>query len=239
MNIWSTTGRKAQRDIAAFKTLADTYKEKVEFVSFAIDNDLKAWNDAIKKYEMWWNNISDMQGWNSRAVFSYGVNSFPYNIIFDEYGTIIRKGIKTKDIISFYVEYLVLAANKDEADGVVTGKLVGTKDKKIYHLSGISRSNAVEILGRIIGLMKKSRSECPELFGVSSIKFVLGSKETRLFSGGDYYYDEYDRSDFAVRKCFSNDPYLSNSENFVQTAEDIYGGSRCHWAVEEFVHDRT
>ena len=98
MNIWSTTGRKAQRDIAAFKTLADTYKEKVEFVSFAIDNDLKAWNDAIKKYEMWWNNISDMQGWNSRAVFSYGVNSFPYNIIFDEYGTIIRKGIKTKDI---------------------------------------------------------------------------------------------------------------------------------------------
>ncbi len=149
------------------------------------------------------------------------------------------KGIKTKDIISFYVEYLVLAANKDEADGVVTGKLVGTKDRKIYHLSGINRSNAVEILGKIIGLMKKSRSECPELFGVSSIKFVLGSWTEKVFSGGDYYYDEYDRSDFAVRKCFSNDPDLSNSENFVQTAEDIYGVLRCHCAVEELVHDRT
>ena len=100
LNIWSTTGRKAQSDVAEFKAVADKYKDKVEFVSFAIDKDVTAWNNAIKKYEMWWNNISDMQGWNSKAIFSYGINSFPYNIIIDQYGIIIRKGIKTEEIYS-------------------------------------------------------------------------------------------------------------------------------------------
>ncbi len=100
LNIWSTTGRNVQSDVAEFKALADTYKGKVEFVGFAIDRDVTAWNNAIKKYEMWWSCISDMQGWNSKAVFSYGVNSFPYNIVFDAYGTILRKGVKIADIYS-------------------------------------------------------------------------------------------------------------------------------------------
>ncbi len=98
LNIWSTTGRKMQSDVAEFKALADKYKDRVEFVSFAIDRDVAAWNDAIKKHEMWWNHISDMKGWDSRAVFSYGINSFPYNIVFSENGTILHKGIKTVDI---------------------------------------------------------------------------------------------------------------------------------------------
>ena len=49
---------------------------------------------------MWWNNISDMKGWNSQAIFSYGINNFPYNIVFDAYGTILHKGINTEDIYS-------------------------------------------------------------------------------------------------------------------------------------------
>jgi hypothetical protein len=100
LNVWSTSGRNVQSDVAEFKALADTFKDKVEFVSFAIDRDVTAWNDAIKKYEMWWNNISDMKGWSSQAIFSYGINSFPYNIIFDAYGTILHKGINTEDIYS-------------------------------------------------------------------------------------------------------------------------------------------
>ena len=106
LNVWSTTGRKAQADVAEFKALADTYKDKVEFVSFAIDKDITAWNNAIKKYEIWWNNISDMQGWNSKAIFSYGINSFPNNIIFAADGTILRKDLKTEDIYPILSEIL-------------------------------------------------------------------------------------------------------------------------------------
>ena len=106
LNIWGSNGRNAQSDVAEFKALADTYKDKVEFVSFAIDKDTTAWNDAIKKYEMWWNNISDMQGWNSKALFSYGINSFPYNIIFDAYGTILHKGINVENVYSALDEAL-------------------------------------------------------------------------------------------------------------------------------------
>ena len=104
MNIWSTTGRNAKNDIAEFKALADAYKESVEFVSLAIEWDVKAWNAAIKENEMWWNHISDVQGWNSKAVFSYGVNSFPYNIVFAADGTIMRKGVKCSELYSILEE---------------------------------------------------------------------------------------------------------------------------------------
>ena len=104
LNIWSTTGRNVQNNVAEFKALADAYKDKAEFVSFAIEKDITAWNNAIKKHEMWWNNISDMQGWNSKAIFSYGVNSFPYHIIFDANGTILHKGINIKNVHSILEE---------------------------------------------------------------------------------------------------------------------------------------
>lgn len=108
LNIWSTTGPNVKTNISDFKAIADKYKDRVECVSFAIDKDATAWNDAIKKYEMWWNNISDMQGWSSKAVFSYGINSFPYNIIFSSDGTILHKGIQTEDIGPKLDEYIKL-----------------------------------------------------------------------------------------------------------------------------------
>ena len=104
LNIWSSTGRNAKNEIAEFKALADTFKESVEFVSLAIEWDVNAWNTAIKENEMWWHNISDVRGWNSKAVFSYGVNSFPFNIVFSADGTILRKGVKCKELYSILEE---------------------------------------------------------------------------------------------------------------------------------------
>ena len=104
LNIWSSTGRNAKNEIAELKALADTFKESVEFVSLAIEWDVNAWNTAIKENEMWWHNISDVRGWNSKAVFSYGVNSFPFNIVFSADGTILRKGAKCKELYSILEE---------------------------------------------------------------------------------------------------------------------------------------
>ena len=47
---------------------------------------------------MWWPQMSDLQGWGSQAIFSYGVNVYPYNIIFDKNGRILRKGIKLSEL---------------------------------------------------------------------------------------------------------------------------------------------
>ena len=106
LNVMCTTGRSVEKNATEFKALADTYKERVEFVSFAIENNVATWNETIKKYDFWWNNISDMQGWGSKAVFSYGINSSPYNIIFDRDGTILIKGIKTEDLYSIIDGYI-------------------------------------------------------------------------------------------------------------------------------------
>ncbi len=106
LHIWCPTGRQVQKHVNDFKALADTYKESVDFVSFAIEKDVAVWNDAINKNGLWWNHISDVQGWGSKAVFSYGINSSPYNIIFDREGTILRKGVNTEALYSVLEEYI-------------------------------------------------------------------------------------------------------------------------------------
>ena len=66
-------------------------------ITFSVSS--RCWNrDFIEKNNMWWPQMSDLQGWGSQAIFSYGVNVYPYNIIFDKNGRILRKGIKLSEL---------------------------------------------------------------------------------------------------------------------------------------------
>lgn len=98
LNIYSSKGNNAAKEIEAIKAVADTYKDKVQFVGFGIETNAQAWNAFIEKNNMWWPQMSDLQGWGSQAIFSYGVNVYPYNIIFDKNGRILRKGIKLSEL---------------------------------------------------------------------------------------------------------------------------------------------
>ena len=60
--------------------------------------DTPIFDAFIEKNNMWWPQMSDLQGWGSQAIFSYGVNVYPYNIIFDKNGRILRKGIKLSEL---------------------------------------------------------------------------------------------------------------------------------------------
>ncbi len=101
LNIWSPMGKDAANNIKDIKAIADANKEKVEFVSFAIDNNAARWQTFIKNNGMWWHQMSDLQGWDSKAVFSYGINAYPYNIIFDKDGRILQRGIRTSELQNF------------------------------------------------------------------------------------------------------------------------------------------
>ncbi len=98
LNIWSPMGKDAAENIKAAKAAADAYRDKVEFVSFAIENNAARWQSFIEKNDMWWTQISDLQGWGSKAIFSYGINAYPYNIIFDRKGRILHRGVRTAEL---------------------------------------------------------------------------------------------------------------------------------------------
>ena len=100
LNIWGTNRKGLAAEVAAFKAFADAHKEQVQCLSFAVDTDVAKWNSTIKENNMWWQQISDLRGWGSTAIFAYGVNSYPYNIVFAADGTILRKNVKVNELAS-------------------------------------------------------------------------------------------------------------------------------------------
>ena len=101
LNVCGSTGKNAASDAKEMKAIADAFKDNVQFVGLAIETDARAWNKFIESNSIWWPQMSELQGWGSRAIFSYGINSFPYNIVFGADGRILRRGIKTAELPSY------------------------------------------------------------------------------------------------------------------------------------------
>ena len=101
LNVCGSTGKNAASDAKEMKAIADAFKDNVQFVGLAIETDARAWNKFIESNSIWWPQMSELQGWGSRAIFSYGINSFPYNIVFDANGRILRRGIRTAELPSY------------------------------------------------------------------------------------------------------------------------------------------
>ena len=98
LNIWSTQSRNLARDISTIKSAYEAYGDKVQFVGFAIENNPEALKTAVKRNNMQWEQMSDFMGWGSKAIFSYGINSYPYIIVFDADGFILRRNIKPSEL---------------------------------------------------------------------------------------------------------------------------------------------
>ena len=61
--------------------------------SLSMDADKAAWENAIKKDGLIWeNHVSDLGGWQSQGAQIYGINSIPAGFLIDENGIIIAKG---------------------------------------------------------------------------------------------------------------------------------------------------
>lgn len=63
--------------------------------SVSLDKDKAAWEAAIKKDNLVWeNHVSDLQWWNSKFAGIYGVRSIPANFLIDSEGVIISKNLR-------------------------------------------------------------------------------------------------------------------------------------------------
>lgn len=58
----------------------------------------RAWLGAVAKDAMPWTQISDLQGFNSKAAVMYGVNAIPTNYLIDPSGKIIAKNLRGEEL---------------------------------------------------------------------------------------------------------------------------------------------
>ena len=82
--------------VAAF----NKYKDKnFTVLGVSLDHDKDKWQEAVKKDNLTWEHISDLNGWNSIAARDYNIQSIPANFLVDPTGKIVAKDLRGEGLI--------------------------------------------------------------------------------------------------------------------------------------------
>ncbi|MFT4062248.1 MAG: TlpA disulfide reductase family protein [Edaphocola sp.] len=91
-----------------------------DILSVSLDNDAEKWAAAVKKDNLAWVHVSDLQGWESAVAALYGVQSIPANFLIDPQGKIIAADLRG-DILERTLRQKLASGNPD-----IVKKLKGT-----------------------------------------------------------------------------------------------------------------
>lgn len=89
LDFWSRGCGPCIAALPEMKELAEIYKDRLTIVSLSIDTK-KGWEDASKRHEMTWQNLSDLKG-NNGLYAKYGVRGIPNYVLISPEGRIIKK----------------------------------------------------------------------------------------------------------------------------------------------------
>lgn len=101
IDFWASWCGPCRRSMPAMKQLYEAWKDKgLDIVGLSLDSDKAAWQGAIKRIGLPWHHLSDLQGWNSEAAKTYGVNSIPATLLLGPDGKVIASGLEAAEIDS-------------------------------------------------------------------------------------------------------------------------------------------
>ena len=69
-----------------------------EIIGISIDDNVNAWQKAVKKMNMEWVHLSELEGWDSKAVELYKVWGIPVNVLVNPQGRIVACNLSTEEL---------------------------------------------------------------------------------------------------------------------------------------------
>ena len=94
LDFWASWCSPCLLQVPDLKEAYDTYHDQgFEIVGISVDTKEKRWKSAIKKYELNWPHVSDLQGWQSTAANEYNVTFLPFNLLIGPDGKIVAKNL--------------------------------------------------------------------------------------------------------------------------------------------------
>ena len=73
--------------------------KKFKIFSVSLDNNKDSWLRAIKQDKMDWpNHVSDLKGWKSEVVRTYGIRGIPFNVLIDQNGKVLGTNLHGENL---------------------------------------------------------------------------------------------------------------------------------------------
>jgi thiol-disulfide isomerase/thioredoxin len=108
---WCRTCRVENNNISAaykkYKNQNFDIGNGFEVFAVSLDTDKELWKTAIINDNLSWKyNVSDLQKWKSPVVDSYNFKYLPHNVLIDENGKILAKGLFGNKLDEFLAKHL-------------------------------------------------------------------------------------------------------------------------------------
>jgi Peroxiredoxin len=109
VDFWASWCRPCRIENPNIVKAYEAYKNKnFEILGVSLDNpgNRTAWLNAVKRDNLTWPQVSDLQGWKNEVAVLYGVQSIPQNFLLDPNGVIIAKNLKGEELTKKLAEIL-------------------------------------------------------------------------------------------------------------------------------------
>lgn len=107
IHFWASWCAPYLRELPEIKRLYRRYSEDgLGMIGLSLDNDERAWRNAIEKHGLTWTQLSDMKGWESGMTEAFQVDGLPYFVIADRTGKILATGTSKEELVQVIEEAL-------------------------------------------------------------------------------------------------------------------------------------
>lgn len=99
VDFWASWCGPCRAEMPAVVRAYEDFKDKgLAIVGVSLDQDAKAWTDAVNKLGMKWIQVSDLKGWQSEAAHAYSVDAIPACVLIDSEGVIVARNLRGDEL---------------------------------------------------------------------------------------------------------------------------------------------